>query len=405
MFGKPLSGLTPDDIHRLCEEQVRESDVVEFKEALSGRGGPDGWHTGASSIGSAARDKIVNEIVAFANAHGGTLVLGIAETKDKPARAREVAVVPRCAELAERLSRALADTVEPPLTPYPQIVPVPIDGDAGVVILQIPASRNAPHRHRTNLDSYIRRGEQAVPMTMREIQDLTLQLDRGLASLERRFRERAEAVASWSDVLLLRATAIPLVRLEIPGVPGDAQSYPTLHEVQADFRTGARTRVEVPTYIGSWRPILRGIQSAISESGGKSRFELHRDGLVELVLSAADDEQLMLFPGWILGMVCNLLIATENARQMAASGNIEYALELAVRTRRPLRVGGYLGTQIHRGWGPIDPPGCVFPRYSVGDRSTFGALLDLIQRDFWNAAGHDLPEGQLLKFHLEPFYR
>ena len=93
MFGKLLNRLTSDDVDRLVREQVRELDVVEFKEALSGRGGRDGWHDGADSIGDAARDKIVNEVIAFANAHGGTLVLGIAESDDKPPRAAEVAPI------------------------------------------------------------------------------------------------------------------------------------------------------------------------------------------------------------------------------------------------------------------------------------------------------------------------
>jgi hypothetical protein len=192
MFGKPLAAISAADIHSLVTEAVRESDVVEFKEALSGRGGRDGWHDGATSIGNAARDKLVNEVIAFANAHGGTLVLGIAETDDKPARADKVIPIPRCAELAERVARALADTVDPPLAPFPVVVPVRTEGEAGIIVFQVAASRNAPHRHRNTLESYVRRGEQAVPMTMREIQDLTLQVERGLALLEQRFAQSAE---------------------------------------------------------------------------------------------------------------------------------------------------------------------------------------------------------------------
>lgn len=194
MFGKPINALTATDIDRLVNDAVRESDVVEFKEALSAKGGRDAWHDGAAKIGDVARDKIVNEVIAFANSHGGTLVLGITETDDKPARAEKIVPIQRCADLAERLSRALADIVEPPLAPFPSIVPVLIEGDAGVVVFQVAASRNAPHRHRGSLESYVRRGEQAVRMTMREIQDLTLQVERGLALLERQRRGSGRCV-------------------------------------------------------------------------------------------------------------------------------------------------------------------------------------------------------------------
>jgi hypothetical protein len=298
MFGKPISALTTNDIDRLCKEQVRESDVVEFKEALSGKGGPDAWHNGAPSIGPAARDKIVNEIVAFANAHGGTLVLGIAETDDKPARAEKVAPIQRCADLAERLSRALADTVEPPLAPFPAVVPVLIEGDAGVVVFQVAASRNAPHRHRSSLESYVRRGEQAVPMTMREIQDLTLQLERGLAAVERRFQDRAAMAARWSPPkagLSLRATAIPLSSIEVPGVPNNRSTFPDLHQVAGKFPNGARAVAQFPVQLGRWRPILRGVLTEERREGDGYRVELQSDGLVEFLVAVDNDERLLVF--------------------------------------------------------------------------------------------------------------
>ncbi len=405
MFSKPLSALTADDIDRLAKDQVRESDVVEFKEALSGKGGPDPWHRGAAGIGPAARDKVVNEIIAFANAHGGTLVLGIAESSDKPARAEKVAPVPRCADLAERLSRALADTVEPPLAPFPAVVPVPIDGDAGVVVFQVATSRNAPHRHRSTLQGHVRRGEQAVPMTMREIQDLTLQVERGLAGIERRFEQRAKMAAKWTPskaAFTLRATAIPLSSVQVPGVPGDTSIYPGLHRVPGKFANGAQAVAQFPVHFSRWRPMLRG---ALTEERGEAkgyRVELQRDGLIEFVLAVENDERLRLYAAWFMGVACNSLIAIERTRQAAGTPAIEYGLDLAIVVpREPVVVEAFAG--IHFQFGPIEPPGCALPRYSVGDRSTFEELLDLIQRDFWNAAGQNISDGELLKLDLQAF--
>jgi predicted HTH transcriptional regulator len=153
MFGRPIGAVTADDIDRICKAAVRESDVVEFKESLPGKNGPDAWHQGKTEVGTAARDKIVSEVIAFANAHGGTLVLGIAETKDKPPRAERIVPVRECADLAGRLVHMLRDVVEPPFAPFPTVRPVETSGRDGVVVIQVAASRNAPHRNTSTLEA------------------------------------------------------------------------------------------------------------------------------------------------------------------------------------------------------------------------------------------------------------
>jgi len=44
----------------------------------------------------------VAEVIAFANAYGGWFLVGVEETKTKPARATAIAPIRDCAELAER---------------------------------------------------------------------------------------------------------------------------------------------------------------------------------------------------------------------------------------------------------------------------------------------------------------
>jgi hypothetical protein len=404
MFGKPLSALTPDDIDRVWKEELRESDVVEFKEALSAKNGRDGWHDGANKIGDVARDKIINEVIAFANAHGGTLILGIEETDDKPPRAKRVSPIPRCADLAGRLALMLRDLIEPPLAPFPAVVPVVMDGNAGVVALQVTASRNAPHRHSSNLESYVRRGEHTQRMTMREMQDLTLQVERGLSAIERRFQERADAAERWTReaALVLKATAMPLTPMEVAGIPGNAAAYPMLQRFSGTFEGGAKAIAQFSAELGSWRPILRGVRSEGDSTNRGYRIELLRDGLVEYVFALTGFEKLQIFPTWFVGLACNSLLAIERARYASGSPTTEYGLELAVWVRkRALRVGSWADYS-YGSWGPIEPPGYTLPRYSVGDRGAFQSLLDIIQRDFWNAAGVNAGDEELLKVELVP---
>ena len=82
---KPADRIGPGDIQALIAENVPESAQIEFKESLpAGKGKADAWLNGDSGIGDHARNRILEEVVAFANAYGGALVLGIAEDGAKP---------------------------------------------------------------------------------------------------------------------------------------------------------------------------------------------------------------------------------------------------------------------------------------------------------------------------------
>lgn len=387
MFGKPLSQLTATDIAKLCKEQARESDIVEFKEGLSAKGGFDAWHTGADKFGDTARDKIIHEIIAFANAHGGTLVLGLEESSDKPARAQAVKPIGRCADLAERLSRALAALVEPPLAPFPVIVPVLVDGDTGVVVFQIAASLNAPHRHRSTLQSYVRRGEQAVPMTMREIQDHTMQVERGLALLEGQFAasgDRFDCTQRASIALGLRATAVPLTQLSLP-IPSDDKVKPYLNRFPAT-RGQRKFEIFIPGDPVNYRPILRGIRAVDTQENGYISVEIKASGFLEVFFFRQHGEALTFPADWFVGIACNALFMADTLRQAAGSPGTEYGLELEVFARSKFSVVANGGREFgfDDTWNAAD---VVFPKYSVGERSHFGDIMTLVDADFWNAIG------------------
>lgn len=85
MFGKRVADLRRDDVERIVKEELQEGQDLELKEVLSDENGlPDPWMAGALKIGKYARDRLLDKVVACANTFGGTLVLGIAETDEKP---------------------------------------------------------------------------------------------------------------------------------------------------------------------------------------------------------------------------------------------------------------------------------------------------------------------------------
>src|SRR5262245_5442163 len=124
MFGKRLSQITVDDLHRLVSEETPESAELEFKAQLPAKEGRDRWWIDQQQIGDKAKIEIVEEVIAFANAHGGLLLIGIDETEDHPHRACAITAVPKCHDLASRLKLVCRDLIEP------QIASIEVEGIA-----------------------------------------------------------------------------------------------------------------------------------------------------------------------------------------------------------------------------------------------------------------------------------
>src|SRR5690349_14386052 len=118
---KALSDATLADLEELVSAEARETDELEFKGTLPyqpQKGQPqtaDRWIEKGDRIGDYARDQLLAELVAFANADGGTLVLGLHETKDEPRRAHYLEALPNCEGLTRRLWDAAEDIIEPRL--------------------------------------------------------------------------------------------------------------------------------------------------------------------------------------------------------------------------------------------------------------------------------------------------
>jgi len=202
VLNKRLDQVTPEDIHAFIADAPPESLFLELKEDLPSEQDNNlppeerrrsRWHSGDRKITDTAKEKLAAEIVAFANADGGTLILGIEETDDAPKKPKGLRPLPEPAELADRLRRALREVIEPPLPVFEAAGVATQDDGAGVVILRVGASRLAPHRSKRDWQCYVRREDEKRRMDMREVQEMVIQRDRGMARFERQFDERASA--------------------------------------------------------------------------------------------------------------------------------------------------------------------------------------------------------------------
>ncbi len=423
VLSEPPDRIGPGDIRALVTENVPESAQIEFKESLSAKRSGDPWMRGDGRIGERARNEILEEVVAFANAYGGALVLGIAEDNANPPAAAAITPLPRCADLAERFRLAFRDCVEPQL-PALTIAAIPTEGDSGVIVLRTGRSPHGPHRVRPTLKCTVRRDDRCESLSMREIQDMTLNLARGTERLERQFEERAEKFENEFDLLEtpgdafgIRVTAIPFgedVRFE------SVYSGGNLIEGLQPPRTGIkRTRKDRSQPLRTisdryslspknWLPMLRGARaearSIVSDRMQQCVYrEIHCDGLLEYGFAAnrADRADLgttrkrdQLDQDFPVSMLGDVLIWADTVRQLAYAPGAEYAIHVEIKvTAIGINVGGYMDKPIGK-FGYLQKRVGGFPLYSFSASDNVQNIVVLFERDFWNLLGKEIGEWQ-----------
>ena len=418
VLSKPAEQISNQDIQSLIDSQVPEGERIEYKRELPENGNDDWIDKGR--IRDKTKDKILKEAVAFANAYGGALLLGIDESKTKPPVAAKISPIPRCMELAERLKLVFRDRVEPQLI-RPEIFAVPTNGDSGVVVIRVGgSSRLAPHRVTKILVCPIRRQDRCEELSMREVQEMTLNVSRGLERLEKRLDHRAgrfgqefRHLENPSKAFGVRVTAMPI---------GDEiwfdrvySSRKIVDELNEPWRKiflaqngGEPGKFEVFPELDPifWRPMLRAVRADDTSFFANRRVsnipapeyngyrEIHCDGLVEMGFvtsgSFSDPYENYLVPGMPLILLANLIVQAARLREQAGVPAAEYAIEVQILAKGTTITVGRPGPQYGRPVGEFDSGSVTFPRYPLGDSAEALDLLNLLQRDFYNALGEDI---------------
>ena len=416
VLSKPLDQIGPGDIKELIDSEVPEGEQIEFKEALSTRdGSPDRWVTHGDGIGERARNEILEEAVAFANAYGGALLLGVGESEAKPPVAARISPVPRCTDLAERLKLVFRDCVEPQI-PRVEIFAVPTEEDGGgAIIIRTGRSRMAPHRVKPTRKCPIRRSDRCEEMTMREIQDLTLNISRGMERLERqlamrseRFAEEFQCLESPDCAYGIRLTAAPIGDdIQFDRVFRQGRLAEELNEPwrRIVHRRGGNEHsledgVTEPSH---WRPMLRAARAElVANPDGTKNYntyqEIHEDGVIELgnvsmPMEIRGNNTLYLPLDWLVIALANLAVRANRVRIQALTPTVEYAIEIEI-----LAMGGNVlvdnFSYLERGFystvlGVLRRGPTKLPRYILGDTESIPEVIDLLQRDMYNLLGKE----------------
>ena len=284
----------------------------------------------------------------------------------------------------------------------------------GVIVTRVGRSRLAPHRVKTTRFCPVRRSDRCENMTMREIQDMTLNVARGLELLERklsarahRFRQEFERLQTPENAFGIRLTAAPVgEEIRISRVFHQGQLAEEFNEPwhNISHRTGSDERElsglkllhnRFPLY---WRPRLRAARAESSFNPADQLLncyrELHCDGLVEVGLVSVGNfsdgaSPATLVPDWPLDVFANMAVWADNVRRKANAPTTEYALEFEIGvTGAAVPVAR---STIFLSESPKLQPGFrTFPRYPMGDPSEILELLEQFYRDFWNFLGEDI---------------
>lgn len=345
------------------------------------------------------RDAVLSEVVGMANASGGVVILGIEETEDDPPRAQAPYPLRDCAQLADRFGDMAWSCIDPRL-PSLEVKGVPLQGDgSGVVLFRVLTSLRGPHGLTTTRRAYIRRGSKTETMYVREIQERTLQTQRGLDWIERRLGGRQLEFAEWcrsptrENPAGMRATVLPGAQVVAVDAPyaNSALSWPNPTRYDGSVNGQEVTFAIRPSYSGANRPIpiLRGARREIYSSLYDNAYvqqEVHWDGLCD-VWVRIDAVQHPFYPNNVLWPAIEALRLGDEARRAGGAPGVELLVEVAVTSESKfVEVEPILDMKRGRVRSPL-----VLPRVTViGD--DFQGALKVILDDLLNATGNPKAE-------------
>ncbi|MGA8908679.1 MAG: ATP-binding protein [Acidobacteriaceae bacterium] len=351
----------------------------------------DAWWYG-KPLGAHGRDKLLEEVVAFANAQGGQLFLGMDE-EDGTTLAKAICPLPRIADLEGRFRDCLLSCVEPRL-PQIGVRAIETDGQGGgVLVIEVQPSRLGPHRVTGTLQVPIRRGDKCMPTTMAEVHEMVLRnarrfdevratLASQMEDLEPAFRTFLTSKTGTFNAYGIRIAICAHDDLGIPRLPKFDPLIPPATCIKKQTAQGpaALTEIAYPwSDPCSSERFLGGVRQVSSSSWdhGYSEFRALREGVVRLTFFFVDHPDklskiplvLAAYLGWCMGIYDRL-------RNIAERPTMPAEVAISVLTRGVVRVAD----------GNLPESSSPFPRRTIADATDCTELLNITVQDLLDAA-------------------
>lgn len=403
-FEKSLADMSIADITWLVENQIREGQDLEFKALPAEHGGKENiWLKPDGAVTREGKKALLKELVAFANANGGTLVFGISETGSC---ASGITPIPNVEACAEKLRLACRDSIEPAI---PQLeiqgIPVPETDGAGVIVLRVMGqSPMGPHRSNSDKEFYVRRNDRSDPMTVDEIRRYSIDLNIRLNSIHGRFAIHSQKLSKMLDAadennksFCISCYLVPLTPIHIENVFRNYATRPELKSVDV-FDQGKKIgSAYIPTHGGmKWVPKIRGSEGRFFWTDAASvSLRIMSDGEIELTWMdpGAFSRGKDIYLSWIMGVFANALLTVERLRRVARVGSLEYLAQVSIGAKsleKPLALQGYADPRFGwQGWGEVPLGMTSFPILPITIPGSFSDLCVALETDVLNCVGFD----------------
>ena len=300
---------TLSDLKDLVSSEREESVNFELKRDLPLADGATGWRK-KRSLHASERDGLAKEIVAFANTYGGTIIVGIHETKDAPKRSAALGQpLPEIYELVDRLRSSFAAYIDPPIR-FLDVLAIPLDeaSDEGFVVINVPPSITKPHGVGRPPLVYIRRDDKSEPATMRDMHNLywETRTDRERIAVEiERKKQILDDLVPQGDINF-QFIAIASQPLVLPQLVRSIREQRVFRNPGNYSVRNIADAAEFPTNVQRWKPTAFGVEFNEGRSDSTELanvWEIDETGIVSVTSSRLlskhqHSDSKTFYPGW-----------------------------------------------------------------------------------------------------------
>lgn len=148
IFKKPLEKITYKDVVDFCNSEIRENEVLDYKEEFPA--------------------KLEKIIAAYANTYGGLVIIGVEDNDGKPVK--KPLGIKYVKGLEEKVTQIILSNITPPL--FPEIHFVKPKNGKTFLLIQVAQSSNTPHSIANNTKVYLRTGSITKPERLADLNEL-----------------------------------------------------------------------------------------------------------------------------------------------------------------------------------------------------------------------------------------
>ncbi|GJL77653.1 MAG: hypothetical protein NPINA01_06420 [Nitrospinaceae bacterium] len=280
--------LTTDEFLALNEESLKEflcrelpeDHFLDYKEQLSG------------DSKDAKSKEFLKDVTGFANANGGTILIGVLEPKAGLSVDEQVVGLENGADIQKQLEHLFRDCIEPKVSGV-IVKPIPLTSNKSVVVIQIPPSLGKPHmvkfkKHRT---FYIRHSEGTMPMDTHQIRETVLKTasaeDKAILYLIKMEKDLIKYERSKQESLLV-IQAMPIIA---PEVPWDVLSEEMRNRVWNHSGSYAQWGFGL-NCMHKPRPSLDGIRGQETQENEIFSVHVHRNGYIAVCYKHENEDNM-----------------------------------------------------------------------------------------------------------------